>query len=90
MWLNVTERIPLGHEGLNYYLFQYFFLNDAVFSGNIPQWMPYMTHGTVAMWFSAQASIGQNVMLLFAPLLKNIPFNYLFNFNIRENKIHGY
>ncbi len=82
MWLNVTERIPLGHEGLNYYLFQYFFLNDAVFSGNIPQWMPYMTHGTVAMWFSAQASIGQNVMLLFAPLLKNIPFNYLFNFNM--------
>jgi hypothetical protein len=83
VWLILTHRIPIGHEGLNYFLSQYFFLNNAVFTGQIPQWIPYMGHGTVAsLWYASEASLGQNMMFIIAPLLKQVPFNILFIINI--------
>lgn len=83
LWLIVAHRIPVGHEGLTYFLSQYFFLNNAVFSGQIPQWIPYMGHGTVSsLWFACQASLGQNLMFPLASLLKSVPFNIIFDVNI--------
>ncbi|MBF0485018.1 MAG: hypothetical protein HQL16_00735 [Candidatus Omnitrophica bacterium] len=82
LWLILTHRIPIGHEGLTYFIYQYFFLNNAVFTGQIPQWMPYIGHGEIAsVEFASQASLGQNLFFPLAPFLKAIPFNVIFDIN---------
>jgi len=83
LFLNFKNRIPNGHDTFEYFTLQYYFLNHAVMYGEIPQWMPFMTHGTVATWWYAiQAGILQNVLLLATPLLKGINFIQIFNAGI--------
>ena len=63
----LQHRIPAGHDGFQFLTLQYYFLNNAIQAHEIPQWIPYMTQGSVAtLWFSIQASMLQSV-LLFAP-----------------------
>ncbi len=49
----LCRRIPAYHDGFGYFGLQYYFLNSAVTSGELPQWIPYMTQGTVANWWYA-------------------------------------
>ena len=68
-----------GQDGFQYFALQYGFLNNVVNYGEIPQWMPFMTQGTVATWWhTIQAGILQNVLLLSGSLFKNINFLPLF------------
>ncbi len=79
-WLVSTKRIPGGHDGFQYFALQYYFLNDTVMSGEIPQWMPFMTQGTVASWwYFVQASLFQNTLMLTHGLLKSVNFISCFN-----------
>ncbi|MCB9757693.1 MAG: hypothetical protein H6753_04620 [Candidatus Omnitrophica bacterium] len=79
-WLIFSKRIPGGHDGFQYFVLQYYFLNDTVISGEIPQWMPFMTQGTVASWwYFVQASLFQNTLMLAHGLLKSINFMICFN-----------
>lgn len=72
-------RIPIGHDGFQYFSLQYYFLNNAVMNGEIAQWMPYMTQGTVASWwYIIQADFAQQVFLHTAFLFKNINFIHIF------------
>src|SRR4029077_3034601 len=65
------HRVPAGHDGFQFFTLQYYFLNNAVQSHDVAQWMPYMNQGTVAtMWYAIQASFLQNAAVAVAPLLR--------------------
>lgn len=83
LWQFLTQRISAGHETIQYFILQYYFLNHLICHGEIAQWMPYMTQGTVAnWWFSIQADLFQNALMTVHPLLRNLNFVDLFNFGI--------
>lgn len=85
----LSHFIPRGHDGLHYFIMQYYFLNNAVLAGETPHWIPYITHGTVANWFYMfQAGLFQNVLLLLAPAaLKGANFLPLFYFGMFIDKL---
>ena len=75
--------MPRGHDTWQYLALQYYFLNDHVTNGIVPQWMPYMTQGTVSnWWFAVQSSILQSIYFDFGPLLSKINFLPLGYFTI--------
>ena len=58
---------------------QYCFLNHVINYGEIPQWSPFMTHGTLAtLGYIVPGGILQNVLLLSGGLFKDINFLPLF------------
>src|SRR4030095_10274660 len=64
-----SHRGVIGHDAFQYFGLQYYFLNNAVNSGETAQWMPLMTHGTVAnWWYAVQASMLQGALLALGPL----------------------
>jgi hypothetical protein len=82
--LIVQNRIPAGWDGFQYFHLHYYFLNNIVTAGEIPLWMPHLTHGTVSVWWYAiQAGIAQNILILLGlaagPLVKHCSFIALFN-----------
>ncbi len=80
--LAAIHRVPREHDGFGYFGLQYYFLNSAVTSGEIPQWVPYMTQGTVAnWWYAVQGSLFQNACAVLASwtgALGAVNFLYLF------------
>jgi hypothetical protein len=57
------HRVPLGHDGFQYFTLQYYFLSNAVQAREVAQWVPYMTQGTVAsLWYGIQASLLPSVL----------------------------
>lgn len=79
VYLTVTCRIPRSHDGLQYFSLQYYFLNDRIFSGEPPQWMPYMSQGTIgSWWYALQGGLLQNVLLLTADWWGGVHFVPLF------------
>ena len=71
------HRIPAGHDGLHYFTLQYFFLNNAAIYGEVPQWIPFMTHGSIATWWYSVlgvCGIWANMLLQCGPLIKNMNF----------------
>ena len=75
-YLMGTRSIVGGHDGFQYFTLQYYFLNNAVNYGEIPQWVPFMTHGTLGTWgYTIPGGILHNVLLLSGGLFKAI--NYL-------------
>lgn len=76
LYLTFSHRMVRGHDGYGYFTLQYYFLNHAVMHGKIPEWLPYLTQGSVATWWYAmQAGVLQNVLLLFSNLWN--AFNFL-------------
>ena len=86
----VCRRIP-NHDSFQYFHLQYYFLNHAVMHGEIPQWMPFMTHGTVAnWWYAVQGGLFQNALLLlslFTSVLKSVGFLTLFHLGMWADQI---
>jgi hypothetical protein len=76
----LQHRAPSAHDGFQYFTLQYFFLNNAIQSGELAQWIPYMSHGTVAtQWYAVQGSLLQNALLPVAPLLQKIDLLTVFH-----------
>jgi hypothetical protein len=72
-------KIPMGHDTLQYLQLEYTFFNEASLHGSIPQWMPFMTQGTVSnFWVMISEGILPLVATIFAPLLKGVNFLYIF------------
>ena len=83
LYLALSRKIPFGHDGFQYFIVQYYFLNNSIQSGEIAQWMPYMTHGTVAnWWYYLQGSPLQSLWLLSGGLLSSVNFLYIFYLGI--------
>ena len=58
------HRVPFSHDGFQYFTLHYYFLNDAIQSAEIAQWIPFMNQGTVAsLWRGIQSALLQNVLL---------------------------
>jgi hypothetical protein len=58
------HRAPAVHDGFQYFTLQYFFLNNAIQAGDVAQWIPYMTQGTIAtLWYGVQGSFLQSALL---------------------------
>jgi hypothetical protein len=71
VFLAVTHRIPIGHDGFQYFYVKYYFFNDFVRHGEIAQWLPYLTHGApAAWWFIVQGGIFDPLALLLARALR--------------------
>lgn len=82
------RRMVRGHDGFSYFMFQYWYLNDAAFTGEVPQWMPYSTQGAVATWrYGGQAAPLQLVWLEIAPLLKEVNFLTLFHLGLAFDRL---
>jgi hypothetical protein len=66
------HRVPLSHDGFQYFTLQYYFLNNALLSHEVAQWVPYMTQGTVgSLWYGIQASLLQSVLVHMPVLPQN-------------------
>ncbi|MCA9400168.1 MAG: hypothetical protein KC713_00975, partial [Candidatus Omnitrophica bacterium] len=83
----LSHRIPGGFDGFQYFHLQYFFLNHKIIYGEIPQWMPYLTQGTVSTWwYSIQAGPAQAAMLVvpfgWEIFLEDVDFLALFHWFI--------
>jgi hypothetical protein len=68
-----------GHDGFHYFVLQYYFLNNSVNYGEIPQWFPFTTQGNVSSWmYVIQDGMLQNILFLSGSLFKGINFLPLF------------
>ena len=77
--LSMSHRMARGHDGLNYFVLQYYFLNNAATFGGIPQWMPFVMQGsTVAYANVLQGSLPQNVALCLGGALRGFDFLTVF------------
>jgi hypothetical protein len=69
--LVVCRRGVIGHDAFQYFGLQYSFLSNASTSGELAEWMPFMTHGTVSnWWYSIQAGLIQASLLALGPATK--------------------
>ena len=76
----LQHRAPAAHDGFQYFTLQYFFLNNAIQSGELAQWIPYMSQGTVAtQWYGVQGSLLQNALLPIAPFLQKVDLLTVFH-----------
>ncbi len=71
--VNLIEgrRLPV-HDTFFAFSLQYYFLNNAVTAGEIPQWIPFLTHGTSAWyWILIQGACGPFLYVLL-PVAKSL------------------
>ncbi|WP_148208556.1 hypothetical protein [Solidesulfovibrio magneticus] len=88
LWLTFSGRICIGHDTWQYFSLQYYFLGNAAYFGEIPQWLPHLGLGTEgSMWYATQGGFVTNILLFIAPLLKNIDFRVIFNTGILFQEI---
>ncbi len=76
-YLIFQRRIVGGHDGFYHFGVQYYFLNHTAVYGEIPQWIPYITHGVTAAWSYAIHGMNgllPNVFFHMKGLLKNFDF----------------
>jgi len=73
----IQKRLLVGgHDGFNFFSLQYYFLNNVVNYDEIPQWSPFMMHGTIFTFgYVLLGGILINVFFLFGGLTKY--FNFL-------------
>jgi len=77
------HRAPSAHDGFQFFTLHYYFLNNAIQSGDVAQWIPYMNHGTIAtLWYGVQASMLQQVLLVPAPLFRHADLLTLFHLSM--------
>ena len=81
LYLLVRGHVPMGHDTFQYLQLQYSFQNEVIQSGEVPLWLPYMTHGTVSnIWFLLQQGLMQPVWYLLANVLPGV--NYLYFYHV--------
>jgi len=77
--LVATGHVPMGHDTFQYLQLQYTVFNEVAINGHLPQWFPFMTHGTVSnFWIQSSSGILFSLLVPFAPLLKGVNFLYIF------------
>jgi len=78
-FLALNSRVLKAHDGFVYLSLQYYFLNHTALTGQVPQWIPYMTFGTVATWwYAVSAGILTNALFLLGKGLAHADFLALF------------
>ena len=73
------------HDTLFDFTAKYYFLNNAVFTNEIPQWVPYLTHGVPsAFWYGIHGTGGilTNTLMHMAGLIRQINFLVIYYWEI--------
>lgn len=89
IYLTLTHRLGVHDTFLRTSL-QYYFLNSAVTSGEVPQWIPYLTHGNPAYWWYGMQGVNSFLTYVFfamAPLLELFNFLTLFNLAVLADRL---
>lgn len=89
VYLALCHRIVL-HDTFFRFAMQYYFLNNYIVSGEIPQWIPFLTQGTTASWWyiiQGTPDIFTNVLFLTKKLLLNSNFIDIFYLSMLFNKL---
>jgi hypothetical protein len=89
-FLVLSHRMPIGHDGFQYFSLEYFFLNDSTVNGEVPLWIPYMNHGITATWFyTIQGSVGllANALLLAGRAIASVNFLDIFHGGIFVDRL---
>jgi hypothetical protein len=78
--LVLDNRIPMGHDTFQYLQLQYnVFFNEVALNGNVPRWLPFMTHGTVSnTWMIISQGLLTSALVPFVRFLQRINFFYIF------------
>lgn len=77
--LFAARALPAGHDAFQYLTLQHYFWARRIADGEIPLWIPEMTHGTVSNWWLVlQASVAQSAYLAMGPLTASVAFDRLF------------
>ena len=72
VWAIWQHRLPSGHDGFGQFTVQYYFLNNAIQSGEIPLWFPQLSLGTSAtFWYGVQSSMVQSTLLWLPSLARH-------------------
>jgi hypothetical protein len=77
--LLIFHHLP-GHDTFSHILLlQYLFFNETALGGNLPNWFPFMTHGTTnGLLFLYSQNLLLPIIYPFAKLLKDINYLYIF------------
>lgn len=89
-YLTLSHRMPIGHDGFQYFSMQYFFLNDSAINGEVPLWIPFMNHGiTATWWYTIQGSINllTNALLLAGRMIASVNFLDIFHYGIFVDRL---
>lgn len=80
LFLVLDKRIPMGHDTFQYMQLQYtLFFNEPALHKAVPQWLPFITHGTMSnFWVVFCQGILTSTLVPFAGYLKHINFLYIF------------
>jgi hypothetical protein len=79
VYLAASRRIPIGHDGFQYFYLKYYFFNDFIVNGELAQWLPYLTHGSpAAWWYAVQGGVFDPIMLFAARLFHFTSFLPIF------------
>jgi len=78
--LVLGRRVPMGHDTFNYLLIQYsLFFNEPALNGDVPRWLPFLTHGVVSnLKLGMSHGLLVSVLLPFIRWTKHINFLPLF------------
>lgn len=79
LFLALSKSMPVSHDTFLYFASQYYFLNEAVTSGEIPRWLPFFMQGSAATWwYTLQSSLLQLPLLHTGAFLKGVDFLNIF------------
>ena len=79
----LQHRVPIGHDGFQFFTLQYYFLNNAILAHEAAQWVPYMNQGTVAsIWYGIQATLLQSVLMHLAWLPRSTDLLAVYHFGM--------
>ena len=73
------------HDSFFRFTFQYYFLNNYFQTGQLPHWIPYMTHGTTAYWWHTLQGVfdlSTYIIPITGKLFKDVPYFILFNLGV--------
>ena len=77
-YLILNHRMVGGHDGFEWFVDQWYFVNGKVSHHEIPLWTPYMAHGQVTSYIYNRLGMFHNILMLFSAWIKNINFLPLF------------
>jgi len=73
-YLIANHRMVLGHDGFEWFVDQWYFVNGKVSYHEVPLWTPFVTHGQVTSYTYNRLGMFSNILMLFSGWIKHINF----------------
>ncbi len=83
IYLTFAHRLVAGHDGFHAFTMLYSIFNQVANYGEIPQWSPFMMHGTIFIFtYVIAGGILEKVLLLLGGALQSFNFLTLFHVSL--------